>query len=104
MCYQETGKGPIGLKWVDRNKGDLKCPNFRSRLVVREIRKASEPLPEHESFSAMPPLEALKALCSLLVSREKSRFGRDLKLKILDISRAHFYGASRRRVFCNLPD
>ena len=104
MCYQETGRGPIGLKWVDRNKGDQKSPNFRSRLVVREIKKASSPLPEHESFSAMPPLEALKALCSLLVSYKKSRFGKPLKMKILDISRAHFYGTSRRRVFCNLPE
>ena len=97
-------EGPYRLKWVDRNKGDQKSPNFRSRLVVREIKKASSPLPEHESFSAMPPLEALKALCSWLVSYKKSRFGRPLRMKILDISRAHFYGTSRRRVFCNLSE
>ena len=59
---------------------------------------------EFESFSAMPPLEALKVLCSLLVSKKVSKSGQPLKLRLIDISRAHFYGQARRRVFCNLPE
>ena len=104
VCWDETNRPPISLKWVDRNKGDEMRENYRSRLVVREIKKASKPLAEFESFSAMPPLEALKALCSLMVSRKRSKFGKLYKLKLLDISRAHFYGVSRRRVFCTLPE
>ena len=68
VCWSETGKGPIGLKWVDRNKGDAIHENYRSRLVVREIKRVQGALAEFESFSAMPPLEALKALCSLMVT------------------------------------
>lgn len=103
-CWDETGKPPITLKWVDKNKGDDSRPNYRSRLVVREVKKKGQELAEHEHFSAMPPLEALKALCSLMTSLKKSKKGEWLKLRLLDISRAHFYGESRRPVFTNLPE
>ena len=55
--YSNTGHGPISLKWVDRNKGDNERPNYRSRLVAREIQRSAkiDNLPEHESFSAMSP-------------------------------------------------
>ena len=104
-CEQE-GKVPITMKWIDRNKGDLERPNYRSRLVCREVKRArgAEYIPEHASFSAMPPLEALKLLLSLMVTLKKSRNGSNLKLRLLDISRAHFYGNAERRVFVTLPE
>ena len=40
--YQKMGKAPISVKWVDVNKGDSENPNYRSRLVAREIRKPWE--------------------------------------------------------------
>jgi hypothetical protein len=36
-CWRETGKQPIGSKWVDVNKGDATKPQIRSRFVVKEI-------------------------------------------------------------------
>ena len=104
-CEQE-GKTPITMKWIDRNKGDLERPNYRSRLVCREVKRAkgAEYIPEHASFSSMPPLEALKLLLSLMVTLKKSRNGGVLKLRLLDISRAHFYGNAERRVFVTLPE
>ncbi len=36
-CWQETGRAPIGSKWVDVNKGDAVTPLIRSRFVVKEI-------------------------------------------------------------------
>ena len=100
MCWEETNRPPITLKWVDRNKGDDSHPNYRSRLVVREVKKASKSLAEFESFSAMPPLESLKVLCALMVSKRTSKRNRPYKMMLIDISRAHFYGESKRRVFC----
>lgn len=38
-CEKE-GKTPITMKWIDRNKGDLQRPNYRSRLVCREVKRA----------------------------------------------------------------
>ena len=38
-AFRKMGKSPITVKWVDVNKGDTENPNYRSRLVAREIRK-----------------------------------------------------------------
>ena len=33
-----TGKPPISVRWVDINKGDDDAPNYRSRLVARQMK------------------------------------------------------------------
>ncbi len=68
----ENGKKAVTLKWIDTNKGDRTQPRYRSRLVAREIKKAmrSEDRPDQaELFSAMPPLEAFKAMVAIFVGR-----------------------------------
>ncbi|CAE7358585.1 unnamed protein product [Symbiodinium sp. CCMP2592] len=102
-----AGKMPITMKWVDRNKGDNERPNYRSRLVCREVKRAknAEFIPEFASFSAMPPLEAVKLLLSLMVTLKVAKKSRSpLKLRLIDISRAHFYGKAQRDVFVTLPE
>ena len=37
--WQVTGKGPIGTRWIDINKGDEDNPELRSRLVGQEFNK-----------------------------------------------------------------
>ena len=37
-CWEATGKAPIGVRWVDVNKGDKIHPDYRSRLVAKEIK------------------------------------------------------------------
>ena len=78
---------------------------YRSRLVVREIKhQGHRVLPDHMLFSSMPPLEAVKVLCSLFVTLKVSRVRRKrYSLRLFDISRAHFYGEAQRRVFATLP-
>ena len=39
-CRQKTGAGPVSTKWLDTNKGDDKSPNYRSRWVAEQFRKA----------------------------------------------------------------
>ena len=63
-CVARTGKRPIGSKWIDINKGDEKEPNYRSRLVAKEIRRG----PSEDMFAATPPLEAKKCLFPLVMS------------------------------------
>ena len=36
-CWNMTGKKPIGTRWVDVNKGYEDNPEYRSRLVAKEI-------------------------------------------------------------------
>ena len=53
----------------------------------------------------MPPLEALKILLSLMVTLKVSKRNRKpLKVRLIDISRAHFYGQAQREVFVTLPE
>ena len=34
-CKAATGKSPIGVRWIDINKGDSQATNYRSRLVAK---------------------------------------------------------------------
>ena len=63
-CYKETGKPPIGTRWVDTKKGDRVHPEYRSRLVAQEINTDKR----EDLFAATPPLEAKKILFSLAVT------------------------------------
>ena len=54
-------------------------------------------------FSATPPLESLRALCTLAASEEPGNAD-PLRLMVVDISRAHFYADASRSVFIKLPE
>ena len=63
-CMRMTGKKPIGVRWVDVNKGDSVNPDYRSRLVAKEIKVNKR----EDLFAATPPLEAKKLLFSMAVT------------------------------------
>jgi hypothetical protein len=65
QCLQETGKMPIGTRWVDIRKGDDVNLEYRSRLVAQELKKNSV---TEDLFAATPPLEAKKILFSMAVT------------------------------------
>ena len=89
-----TGKRPISIKWIDVNKGDDDNPNYRSRLVAREIRKAGE----NPIFAPTPPLESLRTILSLAAtdlpgSKPRVRDPKSAErtqVSVIDISRAYF--------------
>ncbi len=60
---RKTGKGPISVRWVDVNKGDDINPNYRSRLVARELKATDRS--NNSYFAPAPPLEALRTVLSL---------------------------------------
>ena len=55
---RKKGMKLIKVKWVDINKGDSKDPEYRSRLVAKEIKRDKR----MDMFAATPPLEAKKLL------------------------------------------
>ena len=58
--FKHMGKPPISVRWIDVNKGDDANPEYRSRLVAREIRRfGEEPI-----FAPTPPLESLRTILS----------------------------------------
>ena len=106
-AYENTGKAPIPLLWIDTNKGDDKNPVYRSRIVVMEKRGKGEQgrvLTDAELFSAMPPLEAMRIQASTMVSKKVSKRGKKLKFAVFDISRAHFYEETQRDIYIQLPE
>ena len=77
--------------YVPKNKGE----NVRARLVLREIKKAKsedEKLEPSDVFSAMPPVESLKALVSHVMTERVDRRGQILVLAVFYVSRAHSCG------------
>ena len=100
-CVERQGR-PYSLKWVRKNKGE----KVRARLVVREIKKAKseyEKLEPSDVFSAMPPVETLKALVSHVMTERVDKRGRTLVLAVFDVARAHFYGVCERDVYVEPP-
>ena len=57
-CWKEPGTAPIGTRWVDVNKGDDDKPEYRSRLVAKEIKTNKR----EDLFAATPPHDASQLL------------------------------------------
>ena len=68
QCLRETGRPPIKLRRVDVNKGDKKKPNYRIRIVAKEIKTHNRP----DLFAATPPIENIKYLISRVASSQRS--------------------------------
>ena len=89
-----TGRDPVGLKWIDTNKGSAEVPRYRSRLVCTEVRhKGVEPI-----FSAAPPLEGLRVLLCVACQEDVFCVEDPFLISTADVSRAHFYADAVRDV------
>ena len=88
---------------VDINKGDQDNPEYRSRLVAKEIKNDKR----QDLFAATPPLEAKKLLMSMAMTEgvgfKRGQEKRGMKLDFIDVRRAYFYAPSKRTVYVQLP-
>merc|ERR1711884_669359 len=100
-CRRVTGKGPIDTRWIDTNKGDEKSPNYRSRWVAKDFRRAWV----ETIFSATPSIETLRLL--LADAANRCQVGGnpedDICILIVDIKRAYFYAKAQKDVYIKLP-
>ena len=87
----------ITTKWLDINKGDAKDPNYRSRLVGRELKMDNR----LDLFAATPPLEALRLMCSICANNQDSRD--PFRIMSIDVRRAYFYAKAKRPVYIEIP-
>ena len=95
----------FGTRWVDINKGDETKPFFRSRPVVQEYKRQAD----WSFFTGTPPLEALRCLLICATIHElPNEVGQPMAwtfpvvLMLIDVRRAHFYSAARKKVFVEL--
>ena len=87
----------ISTRWVDINKGDQKSPNYRARLVGRELKMDSR----LDLFAATPPLEVLRLICSVCANNQGGR--RPYRIMTVDVKRAYFYARARRPMYIEIP-
>ncbi len=90
---------PITLRWIDINKGSKELPDYRSRIVARDLRGKDE----ESIFAATPPWEAKQLLFSLAAS-QLGREQAPLKLGFIDIKRAYFHADCKIPTFIELPE
>ena len=100
---------PLDLIWVDTDSLWIRHARKFGRGCVQENTKRRKQgkiqraLPASQLFSAMPPLEAVKVLVSIMMSVSLSNKGKPLKSRHHDISRAHFQGTAQRLIHIKLP-
>ena len=99
-----TGKAPLGIRWIDINKGDEEAVELRSRLFAKEIKRDKR----EDLLAATPLLEALKIFFSVAVT-ERSGYSKGnrnmgMKLGFIDVRRADFQTKSRRDENTKLPE
>ena len=90
----------VGSRWVDVDKGDTSKPDYRSRLVAKEINTG----PEEGLFASTPPLEAMRWLLSEAATVEPKMRDQEKVILISDVSRAFFEAPATRRIAVTLPD
>ena len=100
-CYERTGAAPIDTRWIDTNKGDEDNPQYRSRWVAKDFRKAWV----EAIFAATPNIESVRLL--LADAANNCKVVGDLKgntcVMIIDIKRAYFYAPAQRDIYIKLP-
>ena len=90
----------IKTKWIDINKGDAICPNYRSRIVGMEFNDGSVA----GLFAATPPLETLKLLISELATVEQDPEKDEQVMMVNDVARAFFEAPMTRCLCIELPE
>ena len=92
---ESSGRAAISVRWVDVNKGDDMNPNYRSRLVARQLKATDTSGKSY--FAPAPPLEALRTVISMAMTRAGSHrpdWNPDSKTRVqislVDIKRAYF--------------
>ena len=101
-AWEVTGSSPVSVRWVDKNKGDVREPKWRSRLVARQFKQYND----DSMYAPMPPLEAKKTLMSLAASGIGGKRGRSdsrVKLAFVDIKKAYLNAKVREPTYIQLP-
>ena len=95
VAKAQNGRRPISVRWVDVNKGDDLNPNYRSRLVARQL-KATD-FSGKSYFAPAPPLEALRTVVSMAMTSVGANVpdwdptsATRTQISLVDIKRAYF--------------
>ena len=93
---RKDGTKPVTVRWVEVNKGSEDHPNYRSRLVARQLK--ARDLSGETFFAPAPPLESLRTVLSMTATslegenpkRRDPMSDERWQISFLDITRAYF--------------
>ena len=85
----------VRSRWVMANKGDSKEPDVRARLVGCEVNKGGEKVDAF--YASTPPLE-VKNIWFSQISSERTRKGKPLRIRFVDVRKAYFNGKPTRNL------
>ena len=94
---EAIGQKIITTRWIDTNKGDTQKPNYRSRLVGREIKRDKR----LDLFAATPPIETLRFLAARCAQQQHG--SHPWRMGIIDVRRAYFYAPATRAIYVEIP-
>ena len=98
---RQKGMRVLSTRWLDVNKGDESSPEYRARLVGREIAREKR----EDLFAATPPLESLKLIMARCASRQMHREkGERFLIMSNDVKRAYFYAEAPRPLYIDIPE
>ena len=95
-----SGKKVIPVRWIDVNKGDKANPDYRSRMVAKDIKHKWDV--REELFAATPPLEAFRLVLSHAATVERGAKRRCVMTN--DVRRAYFHATVMGEIYVELPD
>ena len=90
----------IDTRWIDTNKADESNPEYRSRLVGRELNTGKD----DSLYASTPPLESFRIVLSWAATVKVQHSKHENEVMIHDVRRAHFYERASRNLFIELPD
>ena len=98
-CLAKTGKKPIAVRWIDMNKGDDENPDYRSRLVGKELNDGQM----GGLFAGTPPLEALRFLVHEAATVRSGEAMGSKVIMVNDVAGAFFEAPAMRDICIVIP-
>ena len=99
-CWNKKGRGPIGVRWVDVDKG---FGVYRSRLVAKDYKPKGKVNDQEGLFAATPPLELVNMVIVKVEKGSRIEHAHVRKVMFLDVSKAHLYAPMLDEEFVQFP-
>ena len=96
-ALEKAREKPISARRVDVSMGDDRAPEYRSRLVAREVKRSQV----DNVFAEMPPLGTKRELCPLAAGGRTESGGAG-KLSLADAMKAHLHAPARSEEYVQM--
>ena len=97
QCVAETGRRPIGTRWVDANNGHDASPKVMIRKVTHELKRING----FKLFATVPPTDYINCFPSCPASGQDQ--AQQFSVMFVYAKNAYFYAPSMRMACVDIP-